>query len=694
MNNAFFGFARITVASTMCAVGNPNKNADAVIAILQSVSDSDVVVFPELNITGYSCGDLFKQQVLIERVEDAVTKIALHSHWSNTNQLVFVGAPIPVDNQLYNCAIAIQSGKIIGIIPKQHIPNDNEFYESRWFRGADGNEPKEIWFAGELVPFGIDLFFENQNGLVIYIEICQDMWMPIPPSSYAAIMGANVLVNLSASNEIVGKSTYRKDLIANQSGRCVAVYAYASAGPTESTTDLVFGGHCVIAENGTILAESVRVGDGSKLIRESKFATVDVDIQKLMSERRSSSSFGESRRFISKEYRKIEIGGLTVRQEGLIRKISGTPFVPKYQTTLNIRCAEITGIQVAGLAKRIESIPSKKSYIGVSGGLDSTLALLVAIEAYRGLGLTPDHITGLTMPGFGTTTRTKNNSIHLMEILGINSKVIDIRQMCLQTFISMDHKPFGIDLIDQVESELAKRRVYYTVNQLSDLLQHLTPEQIEKGDLVFENVQARTRTMLLMSHGFVLGTGDLSELALGWCTYNGDHMSMYNVNCSIPKTLVRFLVNYYADYRLNRIDPIGIPDPTNRLYNTLKDIVATTISPELLPHFGDKIVQSTEDSIGPYELHDFFLVNFVRYGFSPDKILFLSDHAEFTKEFSKELRVKTLKLFLKRFFSQQFKRSCVPDGPKVGSISLSPRGDWRMPSDADVEMWLDEHQFD
>jgi NAD+ synthase (glutamine-hydrolysing) len=298
------------------------------------------------------------------------------------------------------------------------------------------------------------------------------------------------------------------------------------------------------------------------------------------------------------------------------------------------------------------------------------------------------------MPGFGTTTRTKNNAIHLMEILGINQKTIDIRQMCLETFISMGHKPFGIDLIDMVESEIAGHPVHYTPNQLSDLLQHLTPEQIEKGDLVFENVQARIRTMLLMSHGFVLGTGDLSELALGWCTYNGDHMSMYNVNCSIPKTLVKFLVDYYAEHRLNRVnghpidDRSGIPDPTNRLYNTLKDIVATTISPELLPHSADQITQSTEDNIGPYELHDFFLVNFVRSGFSPEKILFLSDYADFSVPYPREFREKILWLFLKRFFSQQFKCSCVPDGPKVGSVSLSPRGDWRMPSDADVTMWL------
>lgn len=683
------GFARITVASTVCSVGNPDKNADETIEVLKAVEDSDVVVFPELNITGYTCADLFRQELLLKEAENAVTKVATTLANRRSRQLVFVGVPIPVGGQLYNCAVAINNGKVVGVVPKQNIPNYNEFYESRWFRGASGDEPKTINYAGESIPFGTDLLFNNEHGLVVYAEICEDVWMPIPPSSYASIMGANVLVNLSASNETVAKCAYRTDLVANQSGRCVAAYAYASAGPTESTTDLVFGGHCLIAENSHILAETRRVGDGGGLIRTSTHVTADVDVEKLMTERRLLSSFGEARRLINHEYRTIKIGQVIAEQNGLLRKVSGTPFVPKDTATLNNRCAEITGIQVAGLAKRIENIPSKKSYIGVSGGLDSTLALLVAVEAYRALGLSPDHITGLTMPGFGTTTRTKNNAIHLMDILGINQKTIDIREMCLETFISMSHKPFGIDLVDLPESEIAGHTVHYTVDQLSDLLQHLTAEQIEAGDLVFENVQARIRTMLLMSHGFVLGTGDLSELALGWCTYNGDHMSMYNVNCSIPKTLVKFLVDYYAEHRLNReCDRNGIPDPTNRLYNTLKDIVATTISPELLPHSADQITQSTEDNIGPYELHDFFLVNFVRNGFSPDKILFLSDHADFTVPYSREVREKTLRLFLKRFFSQQFKRSCVPDGPKVGSVSLSPRGDWRMPSDADVRMWL------
>jgi NAD+ synthase (glutamine-hydrolysing) len=675
-----YGIVRVTVASPHCSVGNPDQNVAAAISVLESAKDSDVVVFPELNITGYTCADLFRQQLLLERSEEAVARIATNSP---QGQLVFIGVPIAVRNQLYNCAVALQNGRILGSVPKQYIPNYNEFYESRWFRGADGNEPKSINYAGQEVPFGIDLLFSNGIGLIVHSEICEDLWMPIPPSSYAAIMGANLLVNLSASNETVGKCAYRTDLVANQSGRCVAAYAYSSSGPTESTTDLVFGGHCLIAENSQVLIESARVGDGSGLIRESKWATADVDVQRLQTERRLLSSFGEARRQITREYRTIRFEPEeSSNQRGLLRKVSGTPFVPKDPSTLYHRCAEITGIQVAGLAKRIDSMPSKNSFIGVSGGLDSTLALLVAVEAYRGLGLTPDHITGLTMPGFGTTSRTKNNALQLMELLGIKSKTIDIHEMCLETFKAIKYQPFGLEMSD------------LNVGQFSELLQRLTADQLKKGDLVFENVQARIRTMLLMSHGFVLGTGDMSEMALGWCTYNADHMSMYNVNCSIPKTLVRFIVDYVAEHRLSR-DPGGasddrsrIPDPTGRLYSTLKDVVATTISPELLPHSADQITQSTEDHLGPYELHDFFLFHLVRNGFSPEKILFLSDYAEFTKRYSRDVREKTLKVFIKRFFSQQFKRSCVPDGPKVGSVSLSPRGDWRMPSDADAEIWL------
>ncbi len=675
-----FGFARVTVASPLCAVGNPEKNADAIIDVLKALPDSDVVIFPELCVSGYTCADLFRQRLLLDKVEAAVVQIA--KAMGVRNQLIFVGAPVPVGAQLYNCAVALHDGIIVGIVPKQNIPNHNEFYEARWFRAADGNEPKAVEYANRSTPFGIDLLFSDTNGMRVHAELCEDLWVPIPPSSYAAIMGATILVNLSASNETVGKSEYRSALIKNQSARCVAAYAYASAGPTESTTDLVFGGHCLIAENGELLTESARVGDGTNLIRRAEWATADVDIEKLQTERRSLTSFGESRRSISRQFRCIDFSSANEpnRQKGLRRKVNGAPFVPKEKHSLHQRSAEIIGIQVAGLSKRVEMLPSKKAYIGISGGLDSTLALLIGVEAYRSLGLSPHHITGITMPGFGTTSGTKNNALKLMELLGIQSKNIDIRDSCLETFKTLRHDPFGIGLYD---SNVGSDK--YDVQRLANALEQLLPEQFERGDLVFENVQARTRTMLLMSHGFVLGTGDLSELALGWCTYNGDHMSMYNVNCSIPKTLVRFIVDYIATYRLN---PDSIPDPTGELYHTLKDIVATTISPELLPHAGDKIQQSTEDKLGPYELHDFFLFNFLRNGFSPEKILYLSDYAEFSTQYSRGVREKTLKIFLQRFFSQQFKRSCTPDGPKVGSVSLSPRGDWRMPSDADVSIWL------
>ena len=684
-----FGFARITVASPICSVGNPDKNKDEIISILKRTRDSDVVVFPELCITGYTCADLFRQKLLLDKAEEAVTKIAKEHDFAD--QLIFVGAPVPVGGQLYNCAIVMHEGTILGIVPKQNIPNYNEFYESRWFRAADGkNEPAFILYAGQEVPFGTDLIFRSSSGLIVHAEICEDVWMPIPPSSYAAIMGANVLVNLSASNEIVAKCDYRIDLVRNQSGRCVAAYAYASAGPSESTTDVVFGGHCLIAENSHLLAETRRVGDGKGLIRDSQYVTADVDIEKIETDRRTLSSFGEARRLIDKKFRTIECFAFEKgkKQNGLLRVVNGRPFVPNDPQTLHKRCTEVFDLQVAGLAHRLESLPNsknKKVYIGISGGLDSTLALLVTAQVYRGLGWDSKNIVGITMPGYGTTSRTKGNAIDLMEALGVTQKTIDIKKICLETFKAMKHDPFDVGMFDpSCDTEL------YNVECFEDTLQHLGQEQIDAGDLIFENVQARERTKILMSHGFVIGTGDLSELALGWCTYNGDHMSMYGVNCTVPKTLVKFLVDYIAEHRIGNNRNDHLADHNGKLYTTLKDIIATMVSPELLPHAGDKIVQSTEETIGPYELHDFYLTNFVRNGFSPEKILYLSDYATFSIPYSTELKTKTLKTFLKRFFSQQFKRSCVPDGTKVGSVSLSPRGDWRMPSDADAGIWIND----
>jgi NAD+ synthase (glutamine-hydrolysing) len=490
--------------------------------------------------------------------------------------------------------------------------------------------------------------------------------MPIPPSSYQAVAGANVLLNLSASNETIGKNRYRTELVVGQSGRCLAAYTYSSAGPTESTTDLVFGGHCLIAENGSLIEESRRVGDGGAIRRDSYFITADVDLEKLQNDRRWTTSFDDCVPRLPFPYRTIEFR-LSHKMEGLRRKVSGTPFVPQEDQELHNRCAEIFGIQTAALAKRVEQLSERSTLnIGISGGLDSTLALLVAVKMCDMLGSPRRRIHGLTMPGFGTTERTRNNALELMRHLGVSQATIDIRPLCLQAFRSLGHAPFGIDTTDM------------SVEDFQESLRHLAPEQ--RQDLIFENVQARIRTFLLMSRGFVIGTGDLSEAALGWSTYNGDHMSMYNPNCSIPKTLVKFLVRYVA---MNEFE--------GEVRDTLLSIVGTTISPELLPLSAQgEILQSTEETLGPYELHDFFLYNMIRNGFTREKILFLSRHAQFTQEHPPAIIERTLEIFYQRFFANQFKRTCVPDGPKVGSVSLSPRGDWRMPSDADPSAWLGE----
>jgi NAD+ synthase (glutamine-hydrolysing) len=657
-----FGLVRVTCASTKTSVADPDANADAIIEVLRQVSDSDCVVFPELGVTGYTCADLFGQMALLEAGARATMRVVEAT--AGREQLVVVGLPVAVGNSLYNCGVAIADGWILGVVPKQFIPNYKEFYESRWFSSADGSEPREIEFGGEKVPFGIDLLFRAEGGVVVGVEICEDLWMPIPPSSLQAIAGANVLLNLSASNETIGKSRYRTDLVIGQSGRCIAAYAYASAGPTESTTDLVFGGHCLIAENGLLLKESSRVGDSGPIDRGSRFITADVDVQRLQSDRRSTTSFDDCVKYVS-PHREVPFV-LRATMDGLRRLVVGTPFVPRANAELDRRCAEIFGIQCAGLAKRIERLnPSTRLNIGISGGLDSTLSVLVAVKTCDLLGNPRNRVAGLTMPGFGTTQRTRRNALDLMGHLGVTSETIDISELSLQTFKEMHHAPFGIDCgtmsVDAFKAALGQ-----------------VPRE-RRHDLTFENVQARLRTFLLMSRGFVVGTGDLSELALGWCTYNGDHMSMYNPNCSIPKTLVKFLVEYVATHEFE----------AGPVRETLLSIAGTTISPELLPMAtSGEIEQSTEETIGPYELHDFFLFNTVRCGYAPEKILFLAEHATFTRPFDRETIERTLMTFYRRFFSQQFKRSCVPDGPKVGTVSLSPRGDWRMPSDADPGAWL------
>ena len=660
--NQRFGFVRVTCASTKTVVADPEANAEAILAVLEHVADSDVVLFPELCVTGYTCADLFGQTALLEAGVRATLRIAEAT--AGRAQLVVVGLPVAVGNSLYNSAVAIADGQVLGVVPKQFIPNYKEFYERRWFRSADGREPRVIDLGAGEVPFGIDLLFQAGGDVVVGVEICEDLWMPIPPSSVQAIAGANLLLNLSASNETIGKSRYRTDLVVGQSGRCIAAYAYASAGPSESTTDLVFGGHCLIAENGVLLKESSRVGDGGPIERGATWITADVDVQKLQSDRRATTSFDDCVQYL-KPHRTIPFG-LRAAMPGLERMVVGTPFVPSASAELDRRCAEIFGIQCAGLAKRIEQLsPTSKLNIGISGGLDSTLALLVAVKTCDLLGSPRSRVSALTMPGFGTTERTRRNALDLMAHLGVASETIDMKPLALETFKELGHAPFGIDCraLDVAQFQTALSQV---------------PRE-RRHDLTFENVQARLRTFFLMAHGFVVGTGDLSELALGWCTYNGDHMSMYNPNCSIPKTLVKFLVEYVAQHEF----------AAGPVRETLLSIAATTISPELLPMAASgEIEQSTEETIGPYELHDFFLFNTVRCGFAPEKILFLADHATFTQPYGRDLIERTLATFYRRFFSQQFKRSCVPDGPKVGTVSLSPRGDWRMPSDADPTAWL------
>jgi NAD+ synthase (glutamine-hydrolysing) len=657
-----FGFVRITCASTKVAVANPEANAGEVLRVLEDAPESDIILFPELGLTGYTCADLFGQRTLLDAVVQAALRLAEATQ--GRRQLVVVGLPVPARNSLYNCALVIWNGTFLGVVPKQFIPNYKEFYERRWFSSANGGEPREIELGGQIVPFGIDLLFQAQGGVVVGIEICEDLWMPIPPSSVQAIAGANILLNLSASNETIGKCRYRTELVVGQSGSCIAAYAYASAGPSESTTDLVFGGHCLIAENGKLLEESHRVGDGQPMERGTYSITRDVDIELLQADRRLTTSFDDCQKYLA-PFRKISFQ-LSDRMNDLKRLVHGAPFVPKEDAELHRRCAEIFGIQCAGLAKRIERLPAGSHlHIGVSGGLDSTLALLVAVKTCDLLGHDRRRTHGLTMPGFGTTARTRTNALALMNQLGISSETIDICELALRTFQVMGCCPFGIDCraLDVQAFKQALGGVPLTKQQ----------------DLVFENVQARVRTLLLMSRGFVIGTGDLSELALGWSTYNADHMSMYNPNCSIPKTLVRFLVKYVAQHEV----------AAGPARETLFSIAATTISPELLPAGpGGEIEQSTEATLGPYELHDFFLFNALRCGYTPEKILFLSEHADFSQAYPRATVEATLKTFITRFFQQQFKRSCVPDGPKVGTVSLSPRGDWRMPSDADPAQWL------
>jgi NAD+ synthase (glutamine-hydrolysing) len=659
------GFLRVAAATPALRVADCEYNVGQVLDLMRRAEAEGVavLVFPELSLTGYTCADLFQQTPLQRGAVEALGELLRAGTFSG---VALVGLPLVVDDQLFNCAAVLHGGRLLGVVPKSFLPNYKEFYEDRWFSPAVAARSREVRLLGQTVPFGTAHLFaaEDFEGLTLGVEVCEDLWVPIPPSSAQALAGATVLVNLSASNEVIGKAAYRRQLVANQSGRCIAAYVYAASGVHESTTDLVFGGHNLIAENGNLLGESKRFD------RQPALLVADVDLDRLRADRLRIKSFGEGQLHggIGKAFDRIsfELGSDRPVRDDLRRPVEAHPFVPQGQEQLRERCEEIFHTQVAGLAKRLEHIGKPPVAIGVSGGLDSTLALLVACKTMDLLGAGRDRILAFTMPGFGTSNRTRDNARALMRHLGVSAREADIRRLCLEEMRALGHRPFGISLEGLYVEEFAEK------------LRHVPAELCE--DLVFENVQARMRTSILMNAGFVVGTGDLSELALGWCTYNGDHMSMYNPNIGIPKTLVKFLVDWAAR---NEFD--------GDARRTLLDIVDTVISPELLPTDAQgQAAQATESAIGPYELHDFFLFHFLRYGSPPDKVLFLARHARFHKQYTPDELRRWLRLFLRRFFANQFKRSCLPDGPKVGSISLSPRGDWRMPSDARAAMWLAE----
>jgi len=664
----FHGFVRVAAAVPSLRVADCSHNADGVLRLLKRAESEQVVVvvFPELSLTGYTCADLFHQTVLQRSALNALEKVVEEGS-SVFSGLAVVGFPMAVDDRLFNCAAVFHAGRIFGIIPKSFLPNYKEFYEERWFAPGANLPTRPIEILGQKVLFGPNQLFEaiDVPGLIVGVEICEDLWVPVPPSSLQALQGATVLLNLSASNEVLGKAAYRRQLVSSQSGRCLAGYVYVSCGVDESTTDVTFGGHCLIAENGTILKESERFQ------RKESLLIADVDIERLSIERQRTNSFGACRPSLvgSTNFGAFVRVPFTLDRQGsplpLYRQVDAHPFVPRGQEQLRERCEEIFHSQMTGLARRLTHLGDTPVTIGISGGLDSTLALLVATKAHDALKRPRTRIHAFTMPGFGTSTRTLNNARALMKHLDVTAEEIDIRGLCLEEMRLVGHRPFGIDLTK------------LTVDELTARLGQIQAAQCQ--DLAFENVQTRVRTNLLMNRGFMVGTGDVSELALGWCTYGGDHMSMYNPNVSIPKTLVKFLVRWAAENEFE-----------GEARKTLLDIVATTISPELLPAGVDgQTIQDTEFTIGPYELHDFFLFHFLRYGAPPEKILFLAEHAKFDRKYSPDDIRRWLRVFIERFFGNQFKRSCLPDGPKVGTISLSPRSDWRMPSDAQATAWLE-----
>lgn len=635
-----FGFVKVAAGIPLVRVGDPAHNAAQLEALIREAAaqGAQVVVFPELSVTGYTCGDLFLKPFLAQAAERVLG--ALLRRTESLDVVFLVGLPVVAGNVLLNAAAVCFRGEILGVIPKTYLPNYKEFYEQRWFASSLEWGGGEVELCGQPVPAGTDLLFEAA-GMKFGVELCEDLWAVVPPSSRAVLQGADVIFNLSASNALAGKHAYVRELVAQQSARGLCGYVYASCGFGESTTDVVFGGNALIYENGTPLAFSERFSMQAQLI------TGEIDVERLRAERLTNSTFRQDAAFEAAEpYEVIESGLAPLPVTHLTRSIAPLPFVPK-GSRLDENCQEIFNIQTTALATRLLHAHAKTAVIGVSGGLDSTLALLVCAKTFDKLGLSRKGIIGVTMPGFGTTDRTYQNAQVMMKSLGITWREVDIKKACRQHFADIGHD-----------------------------------EKVK--DVTYENVQARERTQILMdvanqTGGIVIGTGDLSELALGWATYNGDHMSMYGVNAGVPKTLVRSLVLWAARHETNK-----------KTKAVLEDIADTPISPELLPaDKHGKIAQKTEDLVGPYELHDFFLFYFLRYGFGPGKIYFLAKQA-FEKKFSAAVIKKWLKVFFRRFFAQQFKRSCLPDGPKVGAVALSPRGDWRMPSDASAEAWLAE----
>ncbi len=626
------GFYRIASSVPKVTLANPSQNIQEIIAIIHEEyrHGTSVVLFPELCITGYSVGDLFLNQNLIEAQNKALAHLLTSTKQIPT--VAIIGIVVAFEHRLYNCGAVVQNGHIVGVVPKSYLPNKNEFYEKRYFQSGISLHSKTLNLLGKEIPFGVDLLFCDGADMIFGIEICEDLWAILPPSNQMAINGANLIFNLSASNELVGKSRYRTQLVSTQSARLVCAYAYSSCGVGESSSDTLFGGDAMIGEYGTIVVKNKRFALESSTIR------ADIDLGKLIWLRHHQSYFGDS---IPSPTRAITLNKMATIDE-LHRTIEKHPFVPSNPAKRQEVCEEIITIVAHGLIKRLQHTRIAKAVIGISGGLDSTLALLATYRAFEIMSKDAKDIIAITMPGFGTTNRTQSNAVKLCEALGVTLRTIPIGNLALAEFEAIGHDK-------------------------------------DTYDVTYENVQARIRTTILMNiankeGGLVIGTGDLSEIALGWSTYNGDHMSMYGLNSGIPKTLISYLVEYFTyDERIKEI---------------LVDILDTPISPELLPHKDDRIEQETQTIIGPYELHDFFLYHMIKYGAKPSKILFLAHYA--FKEYDKATIKKWLILFLQRFFTQQFKRNAMPDGIKVGTIALSPRADWKMPSDASCQAWIEE----